>query len=144
MVSLHFLDMASQIQQNITISAGVPFTKQFTALNEDRSPKDLTGYTVSARMAKHNKAVNAVTTKNTAPVWKYIDFTGAVVNPTAGTYSISLSAETTTKLNEGKYVFNIVFNDGSDNYTNVMEGLAFVDAAFAYTGTNGSLDPDYP
>ena len=99
---------------------------------------------MSARLAKHNKAVNAVTTKNTAPVWKYIDFTGAVVNPTAGTYSISLSAETTTKLNEGKYVFNIVFNDGSGNYTNVMEGLAFVDAAFAYTGTNGSLDPDYP
>ena len=87
MVSQRFLDMASQIQQNITISAGVPFTKQFTALNEDRSPKDLTGYIVSARMAKHNRAVNAVTTKVSDPVWKYINFTGVVVDPTAGTYS---------------------------------------------------------
>ena len=136
--------MASQIQQNINISAGVSFTKQFTALNEDRSAKDLTGYTVLARMAKHSGAVDALKSTNDAPVWRYIDFTTSLVNATNGVYSITIPASTTLKLKEGKYVFSIVFKDASDNYTNVMEGLAFVDVAFAFTGTDGSLDPNYP
>lgn len=136
--------MASQIQQNINISAGVSFTKQFTALNEDRSAKDLTGYTVLARMAKHSGAVDALKTTNDAPIWRYIDFTTSLVNATSGVYSITIPASTTLKLKEGKYVFSIVFKDASDNYTNVMEGLAFVDVAFAFTGTDGSLDPNYP
>ena len=136
--------MASQIQQNINISAGVSFTKQFTALNEDRSAKDLTGYTVLARMAKHSGAVDALKTTNESPVWRYIDFTTSLVNATNGVYSITIPASTTLKLKEGKYVFSIVFKDASDNYTNVMEGLAFVDVAFAFTGTDGSLDPNYP
>ena len=136
--------MASQIQQNINISAGVSFTKQFTALNEDRSAKDLTGYTVLARMAKHSGAVDALKSTNDAPIWRYIDFTTSLVNATSGVYSITIPASTTSKLKEGKYVFSIVFKDASDNYTNVMEGLAFVDVAFAFTGTDGSLDPNYP
>ena len=136
--------MASQIQQNINISAGVGFTKQFTALNEDRSAKDLTGYTVLARMAKHSGAVDALKSTNDAPIWRYIDFTTSLVNATNGVYSITIPASTTSKLKEGKYVFSIVFKDASDNYTNVMEGLAFVDVAFAFTGTDGSLDPNYP
>ena len=136
--------MASQIQQNINISAGVSFTKQFTALNEDRSAKDLTGYTVLARMAKHSGAVDALKSTNDAPVWRYIDFTTSLVNATNGVYSITIPASTTLKLKEGKYVFSIVFKDASDNYTNVMEGLAFVDVAFAFTGTDGSIDPNYP
>ena len=136
--------MASQIQQNINISAGVSFTKQFTALNEDRSAKDLTGYTVLARMAKHSGAVDALKSTNDAPIWRYIDFTTSLVNATSGVYSITIPASTTLKLKEGKYVFSIVFKDASDNYTNVMEGLAFVDVAFAFTGTDGSLDPNYP
>ena len=143
-VFLLFLDMASQIQQNINFSAGVSFNKQFTALNEDRSPKDLTGFTVLARMAKHSGAIDALKSTNDAPVWRYIEFNTSVINPTAGTYSISLPSETTMKLSEGKYVFNIVFKDASDNYTNVMEGLAFVDVAFAFTGTGGTLDSNYP
>jgi ABC-type uncharacterized transport system YnjBCD substrate-binding protein len=136
--------MASQIQQNINISAGVSFTKQFTALNEDRSAKDLTGYTVLARMAKHSGAVDALKSTNDAPIWRYIDFTTSLVNATNGDYSITIPASTTLKLKEGKYVFSIVFKDASDNYTNVMEGLAFVDVAFAFTGADGSLDPNYP
>ena len=136
--------MASQIQQNINISAGVSFTKQFTALNEDRSAKDLTGYTVLARMAKHSGAVDALKSTNDAPIWRYIDFTTSLVNATSGVYSITIPASTTLKLKEGKYVFSIVFKDASDNYTNVMEGLAFVDVAFAFTGTGGTLDSNYP
>ena len=117
---------------------------RFTALNEDRSAKDLTGYTVLARMAKHSGAVDALKTTNDAPIWRYIDFTTSLVNATSGVYSITIPASTTSKLKEGKYVFSIVFKDASDNYTNVMEGLAFVDVAFAFTGTDGSLDPNYP
>ena len=123
--------MASQIQQNINISAGVSFTKQFTALNEDRSAKDLTGYTVLARMAKHSGAIDALKSTNDAPIWRYIDFTTSLVNATSGVYSITIPASTTLKLKEGKYVFSIVFKDASDNYTNVMEGLAFVDVALS-------------
>ncbi len=134
--------MASQIQQNINISAGVSFTKQFTALNEDRSAKDLTGYTVLARMAKHSGAVDALKSTNDAPIWRYIDFTTSLVNATSGVYSITIPASTTSKLKEGKYVYNVNVTDINGYTSPCVSGLVFVDRSFGSPHELGVQDSD--
>lgn len=136
--------MAIQYPVNITIQAGVDFSKTFYMKNEDLTATDLTDYTFSARLAKHAGAVNALTSTSDAPVWKYIDFTVTITDAVNGVYVLSLDAETTSKLEEGKYVYNINSQPSGGTRTDNVNGLAFVTLSFGYTGANGSLDPNYP
>ena len=131
-------------QANLQLSAGTSFSQTFSITESDGSATDITGYTISARMAKHDGALNAVKSTSDVPLWKYIDLTTAVVNATSGQYSISLSPDVSVKLEEGKYVYSVVTEDTSGVKTEVVSGLVFVDKGFAVTGTYGSLDPNYP
>ena len=144
-VILHFLDtMARQYPVNIELAAGVDFSKTFYMKNADLSPTDLSGDTFSARLAKHATALNAVSSTSTDPVWKYIPFVVTVTDAINGVYTISLPAETTAKLSEGKYVYNITSQPSGGDFTNNVSGLVFVSIAFGNTGSFGTLDPNYP
>ena len=136
--------MAIQFQVNLDIQAGADFSKEFTLKNPDQSPLDITGYTMHAKLAKHAGALNAHTSTTAAPVYKYISFTSTIVDAPGGVYSISLPAETTAKLQEGKYVYSVVMENGSGDLTDTIDGLAFVKVAFGNLPTGASLDPNYP
>ena len=144
-VTPHFLDiMAKQFPINIEIAAGVDFSKTFRLQNEDFSPIDITNHTFSARLAKHRGALNAVTSTSDAPVWKYIPFGVNITDGTNGVYELTLSAETSAKLEEGKYVYNITSAPSGGDFASNVSGLAFVTVAFGNTGAFGTLDPNYP
>ncbi len=136
--------MARQYPVNIEIAAGVDFSKVFYMKNADLSPTDLTGYTFSARLAKHAGALNAVSSTSDAPVWQYIPFIVTITDTTNGVYTLSLPAETTAKLKEGKYVYNITSQPSGGDFANNVSGLIFVSVAFGNTGSFGTLDPNYP
>ena len=136
--------MAIQFQINIDIQAGAEFSREFSLKNPDQSPVDISGYTMHAKLAKHQTAQNAVTSTSDAPVYKYISFTSTIVDGPGGVYSISLDAATTAKLQEGKYVYSIVMENGSGDLTDTADGLAFVKVAFGHMASGGSLDPNYP
>ena len=123
--------MAPQFQVNINIAAGVDFTQDFIVNNPDGSPVNLTGCTFSAAVAKHPTAVDARVSTSGAPVRAYVPFTARVVDGLTGRYSITMLAEQTSKLEEGKYVYNVVMRDTSGELSDIMSGLAFVDVAFA-------------
>ena len=131
-------------QANLQMSAGSDFSQTFTLTQADGSVIDITGYTISARMAKHDNAKNVITSTSTEPLWKFIPFTTSVVDGTTGQYTISLGDDVTVKLDEGKYVYSVVTEDTSNVKQEVLSGLIFVDNGFADTGTFGTLDPDYP
>ena len=122
--------MAPQFQVNISISAGADFTQEFIINNPDASPVDLTGSTFFANLAKSPTAIDAMVSTSGTPVYKYVTFTTNVVDPLKGIYSIALSTTQTSKLEEGKYVYNVVLQDVNGNKTSAMSGLAFVDVAF--------------
>jgi len=122
--------MAPQFQVNINISAGANFTQEFVIQNPDASPVDLTGSTFFANLAKHPTAIDAAVSTSGTPVYKYVTFTTNLVDPLKGIYSIALSTNQTSKLEEGKYVYNVVLQDVNGDKTSVMSGLAFVDVAF--------------
>ena len=122
--------MAPQSQVNINISAGANFNQEFIINNPDASPVDLTGSTFFAKLAKSPTAIDAMVSTSGTPVYKYVTFTTSVVDPLKGRYSIELSTTQTSKLEEGKYVYNVILQDVNGDKTSVMSGLAFVDVAF--------------
>jgi hypothetical protein len=136
--------MFRQIPVNIEISAGTNFSKVFYMKNQDLSPTDITNYTFSARIAKHAGAINAVTSTSTTPVWKYIDMNVTITDGVNGEYTVSLDSTTTSKLEEGKYVYSITSQPAGGDFTDNVSGLAFVRLAFGNTGSFGTVDPNYP
>ena len=122
--------MAAQFQVNISVAAGTDFTQEYTVTNPDNSPVDITGYKFFANLAKHPTAIDAAVSTSGSPVYKYVPFTTLVVDGKRGIYNITLTAAQTSKLEEGKYVYNVVMQDLNGEKSNVIGGLAFVDVAF--------------
>ena len=122
--------MAAQYQVNISVAAGTDFTQEFTVTNPDNSPVDITGYKFFANLAKHPTAIDAAVSTSGSPVYKYVPFTTLVVDGKKGIYNITLTAAQTSKIEEGKFVYNIVMQDLNGEKSNVVGGLAFVDVAF--------------
>ena len=122
--------MAAQFQVNISVAAGTDFTQEYTVTNPDNSPVDITGYKFFANLAKHPTAIDAAVSTSGSPVYKYVPFTTLVVDGKRGIYNITLTAAQTSKLEEGKYVYNVVMQDLNGEKSNVVGGLAFVDVAF--------------
>ena len=127
--------MASPFQVNISISAGADFTQQFTVNNPDFSPVDITGYKFFANLAKHPTAINAAVSTSGTPVYKYVSFNTNIVSGALGLYSITLLATETSKLAEGKYVYNIIMEDLDGEKSSLVSGVAFVDVAFGAVST---------
>ena len=122
--------MAVQFQVNISISAGADFTQEYSVTAPDLSPVNITGYKFFANLAKHPTAIDAAVSTSGTPVYKYVSFITRVVDGINGKYSITLSATETSKLAEGKYVYNIIMEDLNSEKTSVVSGVAFVDVAF--------------
>jgi len=132
----------AKFQVNIQISAGVTFSQTFTLANPDGSLMDITGFSFTAMMAKHEGAVNAVTSTSDSPMYKYIPFEAIVLDGTGGIYRIGMEANQTTILAEGKYVYNVTMVDAQGLTRDVVGGLAFVSKSFSSV-PNTSLDPEY-
>jgi len=122
--------MAAQFQVNISVAAGTDFTQEYTVTNPDNSPVDITGYKFFANLAKHPTAIDAAVSTSGSPVYTYVPFTTLVVDGKKGLYSITLTTAQTSKLEEGKYVYNVVMQDLNGEKSNVIGGIAFVDVAF--------------
>ena len=122
--------MAAGFQVNISISAGVDFTQQFTVNNPDYTPVDITGFKFYANLAKNPTSIDAMTSTSGSRAYQYVAFDTAVVDGPQGVYSITLPAARSSLLAEGKYLYNVVIENTSGEKSPAVAGLAFVDVAF--------------
>ena len=141
--------MAAPFSVNLVIGAGIDFNQQFTLTNADKSPIDITGYTFYGNLSKTERAINAVLSTSTDPVYVRTPFTTTIVNGTGGVYSISLTADQTRALQLGKYVYDVVMRDLNGELLQAVSGLAFVDVAFgapipAVTPPSTTTPTNYP
>ena len=127
--------MAVQYQVNISISAGTEFTQEYSVTDPNLNRVNITGFKFYANLAKHPTAIDAAASTSGSPVYKYVPFATNVENGVEGVYSITLSGEQTSKLTEGKYVYNIIMEDLNSAKTSVVSGLAFVEVAFGAVST---------
>ena len=122
--------MAAAFQVNLTISAGLSFRQVFTITNADKSPVNLAGASFTGALSKYERAINADLSTSAVPVYERIYFECEVVNPAAGVYCIKLTPEQTSKLAEGKYVYNVVMKNVNGDLIPAVSGLVFVQVAF--------------
>ena len=123
--------MAIQYQVNIQVTAGCDFRQEFTLANPDLSPKNITGAKFLAGLSKHRVSILANESTRDEPVYNIVPFTTSVVDGNGGVYSIAMAATDTQKLQEGKYVYNVVLEDVNGIKSEVVSGLAFVEKGFA-------------
>ena len=100
---------------NIVINSGTTFSETFTLESaETNAAFDLTGYSGAAQMRKHAGS-SGVTT-----------FTASITDADAGTIRVGLSSVTTANLKAGRYVYDVLLTDASNEVTRVVEGSVLV------------------
>jgi len=99
--------------QNIYIDQGTTFSFTIEVSDQYGDAKDLSDYTAASQMRKSFYT-------NTA-----IDFTAAITSPLDGEVTISLTAEETSEIKAGRYVYDIeVMSD--EETIRVLEGIVVV------------------
>ena len=92
---------------NLTLDQGATFNSDVTVKDANGNAFNLTGYTASAKMAKGYSSTRTRTTIT------------CIVNgdPTTGIVTMSLTADQTSALEEGRYVYDILVAAGGTFYT---------------------------
>jgi hypothetical protein len=96
---------------NIIIDQGTTFSTQIQLTDEAGNALDLSSYTGSAQIRKWY-------TSSTA--------TNCGVALRSGVMHLSMNAATTSSLSAGRYVYDAILRDSSNNITRVVEGIVTV------------------
>lgn len=97
---------------NITVDTGSNFFRDFYLDNADGTPLDLTGYTGKSEVRKHPDSVGAAAT-----------FTVSFIDRTNGRFRLSLDRYVTEKIKPGRYSYDVLFTDSSNQKSIVLEGM---------------------
>lgn len=124
--------MAAQYLVNIAIQAGNDFKEMYYLVNPDMSPRDITHCVIEAKLAKHSRAFDAITSTVDQMVYIYSPFKCYVEDGIGGVFSLNMSAQDTNKLEEGKYVYSASLKDINGFVSEVVSGLIFVNIAFGH------------
>lgn len=108
--------MSAVYVTNLTINAGADFDQTFTLENsQSNTTLNLTGYTAQAQMRKHSGSSS------------FTSFTASIPSPTFGKIRLFLTAEQTSTIKPGRYVYDIVIEDDiSGGKHRVVEGMVLV------------------
>ena len=101
---------------NLIINTGATFSQSFDLLESDSpSPLNLGGFSVAAQFRKHAGSSSKT------------DFTTAITDAVNGKISISLTSTQTAAISKpGRYVYDVVIDNGSSVKTRVIEGSVLV------------------
>ena len=101
---------------NIVINTGTTFNQSFTLENVNtNSVIDLTDYTIKSEMRKNPGSTTGVTT-----------FSSTIASASGGVVTIGLTTTQTASLKPGRYVYDLLIDDGAGTIDRVVEGMAIV------------------
>ena len=99
---------------NLSLDQGTTFSSDVTVKDANGNAFDLTGYTALARMAKGYSSTRTRTTITCT-------ISG---DATSGVVSMQLTADQTSQLEEGRYVYDLeILQTSSSTITRVIEGI---------------------
>ena len=101
--------MASK--ENLVIDQGTTYSVTINLDDENGDPLNIVGYSSRAQMRKHYTSSNAVT------------FSTSLTN---GELTLSLTANQTSNIVSGRYVYDAELIDASGNVTRIVEGIITV------------------
>ena len=103
---------------NLTVEQGTDFTSKFTIKNPDGTVLPLTGYTATAKLAKHSSA-SSTTSFQTS------------ITAATGKVTLTLTNSVTADLAPGRYYYDVVIESSGGSITRVIEGMVLVTAGLA-------------
>jgi hypothetical protein len=98
---------------NITIDQGATFSTVLNLTDQNGNIINLTDYTVAAQVKKWYTSVNSVSF-------------GATINSAAGSITLSLTSNQTSLMWAGRYVYDVIVTDSSNNVSRIVEGEVVV------------------
>ena len=97
------------------IEQGASFSTDVLISDAIGAPKDLVDYSVYSQIRKSYYSTT------------FVDFDIRVTDPLNGSVEINLSAETTSNINPGRYVYDVIIkNNETGEVTRIFEGVATV------------------
>lgn len=96
------------IKANIVIDQGSTFSTQINVANSSGSAFDLSNYTVQSQFRKAYSSLNA--------------YSFAVSANSSGAIVLALDANTSRTVPPGRYVYDIIITDQSNNTNRILEG----------------------
>lgn len=96
---------------NISIDQGTTFTTEILLTDDNGDPLDLSAYTANAQIRKTYTSLTSVPFST---------------NLISGQITLSLSANASGNLESGRYVYDVVVRDNSNNLTRVVEGIVTI------------------
>jgi hypothetical protein len=98
----------------ITIEQGATFSTTVNVNDVYNQPINLGGYSASSMMRKSYYSTTAYLINST------------ITNAVSGEITLSISSANTTILPVGRMVYDLIINDGANNITRVIEGIATI------------------
>ena len=99
---------------NLYIDQGTTFSSIITLTNQDGSLMNLTGYTVKSQFRKSYQSSQAY------------NFTASVYDALTGKVRLQLSAETTSGIKSGRYLYDIEITSANNEKFRVLEGIVII------------------
>ena len=106
---------------NIVVPQGSDFTQTFTSKESNGTARDLSGYSVSAVLRKHDTATSSTS------------FSAGITSATAGKVTITMTDTTSLNLTPGRYVYDVRLVSGIGTVSRLVEGMAMVTAGITTT-----------
>lgn len=98
----------------ITIEQGATFSTTVNVEDAYNSPINLTGYSASSMMRKSYYSSTSYT------------ITATVTGTSNGEITLSMTSANSALLSPGRYVYDLIINDGANTVTRVVEGIVTV------------------
>lgn len=98
---------------NIIIDQGTTFSTIINLTDDNGDPIDLTGYTGDSEMRKHYSSSNSTSF-------------GVTLGGVDGTVVLTLSANQTSNLTPGRYVYDVEVTSGANVVSRIVEGIVTV------------------
>ena len=101
------------IKENLVIETGTDFSSTISLKDSIGNSLNLTGYTANSQMRKWY-------TSNS-----YVSFTTNTLD-TTGNIILTLTSTQTANISYGRYVYDVLLKDNSNNISKVAEGIVIV------------------
>lgn len=101
------------IKANIVIDQGVDYSTNVTLTDEDEVAMDLTGYTANSQIRKTFTSSNAVSFSTS-------------ISASDGVVTLSLTANQTSNIVAGRYVYDVYVTNGAGVKSRIVEGIVTV------------------
>ena len=99
---------------NLAIDQGTTFSVIFTVNDDTGTARNLTTFTARSQMRR-----SYYSTANTA-------FTVSIDNPSDGEITLNLSANTSTSLRPGRYVYDVELVSNTSTVERIVEGIVTI------------------